>query len=47
MTDEQREAKRQSLLTSKQNELYTATLENWMAEADITLHRLDPQHCGA
>ena len=47
MTDEQREAKRQSLLTSKQNELYTATLENWMAEADITYTGLTPQHCGA
>lgn len=42
MTDEQREAKRQSLLTSKQNELYTATLENWMAEADITYTGLTP-----
>ncbi|MCI6040471.1 MAG: peptidylprolyl isomerase [Clostridiales bacterium] len=42
MTDEQREAKRQSLLTSKQNELYAAKLEAWMAEADITYTGVTP-----
>ena len=42
MTDEQREAKRQSLLASKQNELYAATLESWLAEADITYTGVTP-----
>ena len=42
MTDEQREAKRQSLLTAKQSELYTSTLENWLAEAAITYSGVTP-----
>lgn len=42
MTDEQREAKRQSLLASKQNELYASTLESWLAEADITYTGVTP-----
>lgn len=42
ITDEQREAKRQSLLASKQNELYAATLESWLAEADITYTGVTP-----
>ena len=42
MTDEQREAKRKSLLTAKQSELYTSTLENWLAEAAITYSGVTP-----
>ena len=42
MTDEQREAKRQSLLASKQNELYASTLESWLAEADISYTGVTP-----
>ena len=42
MTDEQREAKRQSLLTSKQNELYASTLESWLAEAEIIYTGVTP-----
>ncbi|MDY3242670.1 MAG: peptidylprolyl isomerase, partial [Candidatus Limiplasma sp.] len=33
MTEAQREAKRTELLTSKQNELYTATMDQWNQEA--------------
>ena len=35
MTAEQREAKRASLLATKQNELYVSTMEGWMAESAI------------
>ncbi len=35
MTAEQREAKRASLLNTKQNELYTATVEGWMTDSAI------------
>ena len=36
MTNAQREAKRVTLLESKQNELYVSTMEVWMSEAAIT-----------
>lgn len=36
MTDAQRAAKGAELLSSKQNELYMATVEEWMAHSDIT-----------
>lgn len=42
MTDEQREAKRQALLESRQNELYTSTLESWLAEATIDYSGMTP-----
>ncbi len=35
MTDAQREAKRISLLEEKQNELYTATIDQWMSESNV------------
>lgn len=35
MTPEQREAKRISLLQEKQNDLYTATIDQWLAEAKV------------
>ena len=35
MTEAQREAKRTELLTSKQNELYTATMDQWNQEAVV------------
>lgn len=35
MTDAQREAKRASLLYTKQNELYVTTMEGWLAESAI------------
>lgn len=35
MTEEQRAAKRQSMLAEKQNELYATTMEQWMSEAAI------------
>lgn len=35
MTDEQREAKRQSLLESQKSELYYATLEQWIQDANV------------
>ena len=44
MTAEQREAKRTELLTSKQNELYTATMDQWNQEADITFTGLTPSY---
>ena len=44
MTEEQREAKRTELLTSKQNELYTATMDQWNQEADITFTGLTPSY---
>ena len=44
MTAEQREAKRTELLTSKQNELYTATMDQWNQEADITYTGLTPSY---
>ena len=44
MTEEQREAKRTELLTSKQNELYTATMDQWNQEADITYTGLTPSY---
>lgn len=36
MTEAQREAKRATLLESKQSELYTSTMESWMEEAAVT-----------
>lgn len=42
MTDAQRIAKRESLLQTRQDELYTSTLEKWMAEADITYSGVTP-----
>lgn len=44
MTEAQREAKRTELLTSKQNELYTATMDQWNQEADITYTGLTPSY---
>ena len=44
MTEAQREAKRTELLTSKQNELYTATMDRWNQEADITYTGLTPSY---
>ena len=44
MTEAQREAKRTELLTSKQNELYTATMDQWNQEADITFTGLTPSY---
>ena len=44
MTEAQREAKRTELLTSKQNELYTATMDQWNQEADITYTDLTPSY---
>ena len=35
MTDEQREAKRQSLLETEQGDVYSATLEQWIEEAGV------------
>ncbi len=42
MTDAQRTAKRESLLQTRQDELYTTTLEKWMAEAEITYSGVTP-----
>lgn len=42
MTDAQREAKRVALLESKQNELYTAAMEKWIAESTIEYSGLIP-----
>jgi len=36
MTDVQRQAKYDSLLESKRSELYSATLESWLAESEVT-----------
>ena len=44
MTEAQREAKRTELLTSKQNELYTATMDQWNQESDITYTGLTPSY---
>ena len=44
MTEAQREATRTELLTSKQNELYTATMDQWNQEADITYTGLTPSY---
>ena len=44
MTEAQREAKRTELLTSKQNELYTVTMDQWNQEADITYTGLTPSY---
>ena len=44
MTEAQREAKRTELLTSKQNELYTATMDQWNQEADIAFTGLTPSY---
>ena len=35
MTAEQREVKRAQLLSDKQNELYTTTVEKWLADSTI------------
>ena len=35
MTDAQRAAKRDALLAEKQNDLYTATIEQWLAESQV------------
>lgn len=42
MTDEQRVAKRESLLTTKKNELYTAKMDEWLAQATIEYTGLVP-----
>jgi len=42
MTDAQRVAKRESLLQTRQDEMYTTTLEKWMAEAEITYSGVTP-----
>ena len=42
MTDAQREAKRTELLQSKQNELYTATMDTWLGESTIQYTGLIP-----
>ena len=42
MTEAQRAAKRESLLETRQGELYTTTLENWMKEADIAYSGVTP-----
>ena len=42
MTEAQRAAKRESLLQTRQDELYTSTLENWMKEADVTYSGVTP-----
>lgn len=42
MTDAQRQTKRDSLLQSKQNELYTATMEQWIAESNIVYSGVIP-----
>ncbi|MBE5779858.1 MAG: hypothetical protein E7331_11095 [Clostridiales bacterium] len=42
MTDAQREAKREQLLQIKQQDAYTATVEGWIADADIVYTGVTP-----
>lgn len=44
MTEAEREAKRAELLYEKQNELYNAALDNWLAEAEVTYSGVVPSY---